>query len=220
AARRLIENEYPWIIALQDACHHLNYTAKDIGQLSHFQSCILKLKSIVTHFHTSTFAAHHLLALCVLHNVSKTLVLVGNTHFVSHFYAAWSVLRCLPLILQLISSEASPIFWMLDQASVNHFTSELHQLCTILEPCAHSIKCLESSHSTLVDIYLLWLGIIVCLHKLFKCNSTINGVGLPKKVMEDITSIINLHHQEMFQGLLGPVYLATFFLDICKYINI
>ncbi|CAE6465834.1 unnamed protein product, partial [Rhizoctonia solani] len=32
--------------------------------------------------------------------------------------------------------------------------------------------------------------------------------------MEDVTSIINRQHQEMFQKLSGPVYLAAFFLDV------
>ncbi|QRW16066.1 hypothetical protein RhiXN_04067 [Rhizoctonia solani] len=220
AARTLIEQEYPWIIALQDACHHLSNTAKDIGQLSHFQPCILKMKSVVTHFHTSTFAARHLSALCVLHNVSKALISVGNTRFVSHFYAAQSVLSCLPLILQLLLSEvldlnlSSPIYWMLDRELVDCFTTELRQLCAILEPFARSIKCLESSHSTPADVYLFWLATIARLHELFKNNSTINGVGLPKLVMEDITGIVNSRHQEMFQSVSGPIYLASFFLDI------
>ncbi|KDN38659.1 hypothetical protein RSAG8_09334, partial [Rhizoctonia solani AG-8 WAC10335] len=182
AARALIEQEYPWIIPLQDACHHQSNTAKDIGQLPHFQSCTSKMKSIATHFHMSTFAARHLLALCVIHGVSKSIVAIGNTRFVSHFYAAQSVLNCLPLILQLISSGvldltrySSPIYWMLDREKVDHFTAELHQLCTILEPFACSIKCLESSHSTPADVYIFWLAIIARLHELFKHNSTING---------------------------------------------
>ncbi|EUC56504.1 DUF659 family protein [Rhizoctonia solani AG-3 Rhs1AP] len=206
AARTLIEQEYPWIISLQDACHHQSNAAKDIGQLLYFQLCISKMKSISTHFHTSTFAARHLSALCVTHNVSENIVAVGNTRFVSHFYAARSVLNCLPLILQLISSEVLDLSLVID-----HFTVELRQLCTILEPFPRSIKCLESSHSTPADVYLFWLAIIARLHELFKHNSTINGAGLPKEVMKEITGIVNGRHQEMFQN---PVYLAGFFLDI------
>ncbi|KEP46915.1 DUF659 family protein [Rhizoctonia solani 123E] len=206
AARALIEKEYPWIIPLQDACHHQSNTAKDIGQLPHFQSCTSKMRSIATHFHTSTFAARHLSALCLIHGVSESIVAVGNTRFVSYYYAARSVLNCLPLILQLISSG------VLDLNSVfDHFVEELRQLCTILEPFARSIKCLESSHSTPADVYIFWLAIIARLHELFKHNLTINGAGIPKGVMEEITSIVNSRHQEMFQN---PVYLAGFFLDI------
>ncbi|CEL56164.1 hypothetical protein RSOLAG1IB_11852 [Rhizoctonia solani AG-1 IB] len=219
-AREMIEEEYPWIISLQDACHHQSNTAKDIGQLQYFQWCASKMKSIITHFHSSTYAARHLAALCVLHNILEGIIAVGNTRFASYFYAARLVLNCLPLILQLISlgvldmNSASPIYWMLDGASVERFTKELRQLCTILEPFARSIKCLESIHSTLANVYLFWIAIISRIHELFKYNLTINGVGLPVSVMEDVTSIINGRHQEMFQKLSGPVYLAAFFLDV------
>ncbi|KEP54537.1 DUF659 family protein [Rhizoctonia solani 123E] len=104
AAREMIEDEYPWIISLQDSCHHQSNTAKDIGQLQYFQWCILKMRSIITHFHSSTYAVRHLAALRVLHNVPEGIVAIGNTRFASYYYAAQSVLNCLPLILQLISS--------------------------------------------------------------------------------------------------------------------
>ena len=103
---------------------------------------------------------------------------------------------------------------MLDRETVDHFATELRQLCTILEPFARSIKCLESSRSTPADVYIFWLAIIARLHEFFKHNSTINGAGIPKGVMEEITIIVNGRHQEMFQN---PVYLAGFFLDIRKY---
>ncbi|KAH7308263.1 hypothetical protein B0J17DRAFT_587568, partial [Rhizoctonia solani] len=222
AAQEMIEDEYPWIISLQDACHDQSNTAKDIGQLQHFQSCVSKMKSITAYFHTSTYANRHLAALQVLHNVHKGIIAIGNTRFASYFYAAQSVLNCLPLILQLISSavlelsSASPIYWMLDGASVEQFTKELRQLCAILEPFARSIKCLESSHSTPADVYLFWLAIIARARELFKNNATINGVGFPESVMEDVTSIINGRHHEMFQSKSGPIYLAAFFLDVRK----
>ncbi|EUC61375.1 hypothetical protein RSOL_392520 [Rhizoctonia solani AG-3 Rhs1AP] len=66
--------------------------------------CILKMRLIITHFHSSTYAVRHLAALRVLHNVPEGIVAIGNTRFASYYYAAQSVLNCLPLILQLISS--------------------------------------------------------------------------------------------------------------------
>lgn len=100
----MIEQEYPWIIALQDACHLLNNAAKDIGNLAHFQPCITKLKSIITHFHTSSYAARHLAALRVIYHINDGISAIGNTRFASYYYASRSTLRCLPLILELLSS--------------------------------------------------------------------------------------------------------------------
>lgn len=104
AARVLIEKEYPWIIALQDACQQRNNAAKDVGELEYFQPCITKMKSIITHFHTSSYAARHLAALRVTYHVNEGLVAIGNTRFASYYYASRSTLRCLPLIFELLSS--------------------------------------------------------------------------------------------------------------------
>ncbi|KAF8596965.1 hypothetical protein BDV93DRAFT_453992, partial [Ceratobasidium sp. AG-I] len=217
AARSLLEQEYPWIITLQDACHHQSNAAKDIGELSHFRSCIAKMRSIITHFHTSSFAARHLSALRAKYHVSQGLVAIGNTRFASFYYASQSTLRCLPLILELISSGASPIFWMLDRNTVRAFNDDLQQLSAVLEPFARSIKCLESSNSTVSDVYLFWLAILARFQEIIKNNDTLQGVALPSSVIEDIRSIINGRHAEMFQGESGQVYLAAFFLDFRKY---
>jgi hypothetical protein len=104
AARALIEQTYPWIITLQDACHQLNNAAKDVGQLTYFQSCISKMRSLIAHFHSSSYAARHLGALQVIYRITAGLVAIGNTRFASFYYAASATLKCLPLIRELVTS--------------------------------------------------------------------------------------------------------------------
>ncbi|QRW06033.1 hypothetical protein RhiLY_05032 [Ceratobasidium sp. AG-Ba] len=158
AARSLMQQEYPWIITLQDACHQLNNAAKDVGQLNYFQECIDQLRSIIKHFHSSSYAARHLAALRVAYHIAEGLVAIGLTRFASIYYAAYSTLKCLPLIRELISSgvldtnAASPLYWMVDRNAVWKFQEQLAQLVAVLEPFARAIKCLESSHSTLSDV--------------------------------------------------------------------
>ena len=106
---------------------------------------------------------------------------------------------------------------MLDRVTVKNFKEELAQLSAVLEPFARSIKCLESSHSTLSDVYLLWLAVLARFRDIVKNNEGVVGVGLPKPVIEDTTSILNGRHTEMFQGQAGNVYLAALFLDIRTY---
>ncbi|QRV92571.1 hypothetical protein RhiJN_20589 [Ceratobasidium sp. AG-Ba] len=218
AARKLIEAEYPWIIALQDACHLLNNAAKDVGHLEHFQHCISRLKTIITHFHTSAYAARHLAALRVLYHIAKGLAAIGLTRFATYYYASLSTLQCLPLIRELISSgvlelkPSSPIYWMLDRTEVQKFEGELSQFVAVLEPFARAIKCLKSSHATLSDVYLFWLAILAHFQNIFKNNTRLSGTGLPDSVMEEITSILNGRHTEMFRGHAGCVYLAACFL--------
>ncbi|QRV92908.1 hypothetical protein RhiJN_20926 [Ceratobasidium sp. AG-Ba] len=142
AARSLMQQEYPWIITLQDACHQLNNAAKDVGQLDYFQECIEQLRSIIKHFHSSSYAARHLAALRVAYHIAEGLVAIGLTRFASIYYAAYSTLKCLPLIRELISSgvldinAASPLYWMVDRNAVWKFQEQLAQLVAVLEPFA------------------------------------------------------------------------------------
>lgn len=106
---------------------------------------------------------------------------------------------------------------MRDRLTVKDFKEELTQLATVLEPFARSIKCLESSHSTLSDVYVFWLAVIARFRDTIKSIDGLVGVGLPKSVVEDITSILNGRHTEMFQGRAVNVYLAALFLDIRMY---
>jgi hypothetical protein len=104
AARNLLAQQYPWLITLVDACHQQNNTAKDIGNLPYFRLCSSQLRSIVTFFHSSTCAKRHLAALSVLRHVHGAIISIGKTRFATYYYSAQSTLRCLPLILELISS--------------------------------------------------------------------------------------------------------------------
>jgi hypothetical protein len=103
---------------------------------------------------------------------------------------------------------------MLDRITVQEFKEELAQLAAVLEPLARAITCLESSHSTLSDVYLFWLAILARFRDIFKVNKALAGIGLPHAIIEDITSILNGRHAEMCQGPAGQVYLTAFFLDI------
>lgn len=54
----------------------------------------------------STKANNRLSALRVKHGVKRGLVSIGKTRFLTFYYSAASVLRCLPLIRELVSSGA------------------------------------------------------------------------------------------------------------------
>ena len=89
---------------------------------------------------------------------------------------------------------------MLDRATVQQFTEELWQFVAVLEPLARSIKSLESSHSTAAVVYHFWLAVLARYHEPFEANDTLQGIGLQKSVIEDIKSIVNGRHSEVFQG--------------------
>jgi hypothetical protein len=58
----------------------------------------------------------------------------------------------------------------------------LEQLLLVIDPTAKSIKCLESSYSTIADIYLFWLAIMASLEYLIKNDK----LALPMPVIEKI----------------------------------
>ncbi|KAG8710566.1 hypothetical protein FRC08_016996 [Ceratobasidium sp. 394] len=103
---------------------------------------------------------------------------------------------------------------MMDRSTVLKFEEELTQLAAVLEPFARSIKCLESSYSTLSNVYIYWFAVLARFQDIFKSNETVSGVGLPSSVIKEITSVLNGRYAEMFNGDAGQVYLAAFFLDI------
>ncbi|KAG8770797.1 hypothetical protein FRC12_004040, partial [Ceratobasidium sp. 428] len=108
-----------------------NTRAAHIGELSYFQPCITKLKTLITHFHTSSNAARHLASLRVLYHIARGLAAIGITRFATYYYASLSTLLCFPLIRELLSSgvldikPSSPIYWMLDRAEVQAFEEQL-----------------------------------------------------------------------------------------------
>jgi hypothetical protein len=106
---------------------------------------------------------------------------------------------------------------MLDRSPVQRFTEQLEQFVAVLEPLARSIKCLESSHSTAADVYHFWLAVLARYQERFEANNTLQGIGLPESVIEDIKSIVNGRHSEMFQGETQQVYLTAFFLDFLMF---
>lgn len=108
------------------------------------------------------------------------------------------------------------ISWMKNRSKVHQFKTSIIQLKTLLEPLARAVKCLESSRSTLADVYLFWLAVTATYTNLFKKNSEETGINLPDEVVHDVRRIVNGRYKEMIEDPSKQVYLATFFLHPCK----
>lgn len=111
-ARELVAKEYPWVILLPDPCHQMNNTAKDLGGLPVFEDANKKLKIVLRFFRKSSYAGHHLAALRIIEGILKGLIGIGDTGFLTLFYAIEALLPSLPLILELIKTgviEVKPV---------------------------------------------------------------------------------------------------------------
>ena len=82
----------------------MNNTAKDIGNLPVFDDANKKLKILVQFFWKSSYAGHHLTDLQIIEGIMKGIIGVGDTRFLTLFYAIEALLPSLPLILELIKT--------------------------------------------------------------------------------------------------------------------
>lgn len=148
------------------------------------------------------------------------LISISKTRFAIILYAIVSVITCLPAIKVLVKDEIvdtskpdSALAFLRNAAAVALYELQLQQLCAILTPIAHSIKCLESTQSTAADVYLFWLAIMATLNEVFR----VNEIGLSATVTQQIRGIVNFRYSEMIDGPGKEVYLVAFFLDPREY---
>lgn len=92
----------------------------------------------------------------------------------------------------------------------DQFRFKLAEFTTILAPAAKSITCLESTHSTISDVYIFSLAMMADLHATLTDPSS----GLGTEVKEYIRRCANLRWKQMMESEeAGDVYLTGFILD-------
>lgn len=95
------------------------------------------------------------------------------------------------------------------------FQLDLTRLINVLEPIAKSLTCLESTHSTLADVYIYWLAASAELQQIF--TSSDRG-GFDKDTIERIIGISNFRFNQMINDAPEDAYITSFVLDPRKYI--
>lgn len=91
--------------------------------------------------------------------------------------------------------------------SVSMFRLKLDQLLAVLAPIGKATTCLESSHSTVSDVFIFWLAVMSELHAVIVSESS----GLDESVKEAIRHAANARWKQMFGK--HDVYLTGFVLD-------
>jgi hypothetical protein len=69
-----------------------------------------------------------------------------------------------------------------DTIATKTFKYDLEQLLLVIGPIAKSIKCLESSHSTVADVYLFWLAIVASLEDLIENDKLALSMPVIKRI--------------------------------------
>ncbi|CAG8732788.1 6431_t:CDS:2, partial [Acaulospora colombiana] len=104
-ARRLICNNYPWIINTLDSPHFLARTLSDICNLDVFSETINTTRGVLTFFSHSTHATTHLTSVRKSLDISRGLERIGKTRFGTIYHSSNSILRCAPAIEKLVKDE-------------------------------------------------------------------------------------------------------------------
>ncbi|KAJ7769822.1 ribonuclease H-like domain-containing protein [Mycena metata] len=218
-ARELGQASVPTVLIVPDPNHHLSNTIKDICKIEYFQDSIGKMRMTITYFSHSTYSATHLKALRVIFDINKGLETIGRTRFGTLYWAGYSLLRCLPAISELIElgiidvtstdKDKAKLAWFKQMRVFQNFTLELQQLCSILEPIARAIKCLEGLNVTVGDVWKFYVAITAVLHELFTSDS----LSIADHVRDEVSAIINKRYDEMIHGPSGDLFLSGFFLD-------
>ncbi|KAG8726377.1 hypothetical protein FRC11_000261, partial [Ceratobasidium sp. 423] len=205
-ACELIAKIFPWIIILPDCCHHLNNAAKDICDLECFADANQKLP-------------HHLTAWCQILKIAKGLVVVANTWFVTLYYAIASLRPCLRIIVDLVKSGViavdvnHPLAWLCDKQAVRAFEDAITLEMALLEPIACSVKCLESSMVTMLNVTLYWLATQATLNDYFTDPEKRDELMLTEGIICDVHGIMNGRFAQMIQGPKHRMYTTALSLD-------
>ncbi|KAJ7078266.1 hypothetical protein C8R44DRAFT_97413 [Mycena epipterygia] len=213
--RELAQAEVATVLIVPDPNHHLSNTIKDICKIEYFVDCIGKSRVTITYFSHSTYSATHLKALRVIRDINEGLEKIGKTRFGTLYWAGYSLLRCLPPIVELIQSgiinvdaEKDKLGWFKQTRVFQDFNLELQQLCHILEPIARAIKCLEGIEVTVGDVFKFYVAISAVLRDFFEENS----LSVPTHVQEQVCSIFNKRYDEMIHGPSGTFFSQDFSL--------
>ncbi|EPS92544.1 hypothetical protein FOMPIDRAFT_1107902, partial [Fomitopsis schrenkii] len=139
--------------------------------------------------------------------IPRGLEKIGKTRFATIIRAAVAMRRCLPALREGCSSGS--ICFVRDTPSTLAFECSLNELLSIGLPYAKTIVCLESTHSTVADVFLYWCGIGASLKRVLAQK----GAAFPEQVKAEVRGIFNFRWSEMFEEGPTDAHLSAVYLD-------
>ncbi|KAK7687035.1 hypothetical protein QCA50_009535 [Cerrena zonata] len=211
-ARNLTHKDFLWIFVLPDPCHEFHNMSKDIGKIPWFSRPIKDIRLTVKHFKMSSFATSHLKSVRVEMGIPRGLSSVGKTRFNTVYFSGESVRRCEPAIKKLCQAkivsfkdyETTKLY--LPGAAATEHGLKRDYLLAILAPIAKSTTCLESSLTTVSDVFVFFLAVMCEIHDFITAPSSV-----PTEVKEDIRRSANRRYKRIIGS--SDIYLTGFILD-------
>ncbi|KAK1223490.1 hypothetical protein PQX77_013648 [Marasmius sp. AFHP31] len=214
-ARKDFCEKFPHILNMNDACHNLQNTMKDLCKLPCFAQVISQLRDILTYMSQSTYARDHFDFERGQLKIARGLEAVTDHRFGTIYWSAESVMRGIPAFTNIardagIGLTNKALHFFKDDEDIWPFQRDLKRLITLLKPFARSLQCLEAHDTTPDDVYRYWLAILAQLHDLFQHGQ---NCRLEIQVIEQIRRIVNRRYSELIENPRAQnVYLVAFFL--------
>jgi hypothetical protein len=92
------------------------------------------------------------------------------------------------------------------------FKMNLQRMLSVLEPIAQAVKCLESTQSTLVDVFIFWQAVLGRFSEVFTGSRS----GFSNTEQTRIRRAVIHHYNETINDAPTDTYLLVFFLDPCE----
>ncbi|KAF8124091.1 ribonuclease H-like domain-containing protein, partial [Boletus edulis] len=227
-SRHDIVSEIPTILDLNDACHHLHNTIKDVTKLPEFQWMLSRLRPTLKHFSKSSHSVAHLRQERRVDNDDQTvraLQKIGNTRFGTHWMAATSLEQCLPNIRGLVEKKTIKfkvslsclnvclnmcqiLDMFLNRCPFTQMGRDLNIYIEVVGPFIRSLWSLEAAHANASDVFIFWLAIGASLKDLISKDEEMTGI--PKTLLQHVISIYNNWWRDFFRN---DVYFMAFALD-------
>lgn len=146
------------------------------------------------------------------YGVTRGIKSISKTRFGTLYYSALSIQDNYYAIGDLCKQKIITVpevnhLFIPGGLAATQFYCSLQQLTALLAPIAKSITCLESTHSTVSDVYLFWLAVTAEIHKMLSDD------GLPNSVKEFIRRTVNYRFNQMVNDAPSDVYITGFILD-------
>ncbi|KZT65980.1 hypothetical protein DAEQUDRAFT_813834 [Daedalea quercina L-15889] len=214
ACRRMLCATIPTMMDLPDPVHHTNLPLKNICKLDFFKELISNIRRTLQFFSKSDQSSEELNDIRDRLSISRGLEKIGKTRFANIVRAAVAMRRSLPALREgctggpIIVEETNDCF-VRDSPSTLAFETSLNQLLSVTLPYAKTIVCLESTQSTVADVFLYWCGIGASIKQVLTKKAT----GIPNHVKCELRAIFNSRWAEMFEDGPTDAHLSAVYLD-------
>ncbi|EIW85316.1 hypothetical protein CONPUDRAFT_43330, partial [Coniophora puteana RWD-64-598 SS2] len=208
ASKKALVKEFPWLLSIYDPCHNLNLFLKDIGVL--FKAELAIISAISNYFGQSNIGTAQLAAERERQGITQGMKSASETRFGTTHQQAKAVMRCMPAIVQCVTSGAITkklTTYLTPGPAHFYFLSQVDSMVKLLEGAANGITTLEGQNTNCADVFYVWVTIAWHLEHVLGSPT----LGL-ETWRQQVIEIYNKRFSQMMSESSHGVFLLAYFL--------